>query len=135
MRPVTWLISGAAVAAALISLAHAADPSSDPYGLWKPLQGAIYKFHSGIVADRTPPTASERRLTILLDGTAAKEIFDSIGPDYPETCSGAKGDRHRRKKGVVCDYTAQDEKDKDGPYRCWVGVNLRTGDTVSTISC
>jgi hypothetical protein len=87
------------------------------------------------VADRTPPSANERRLTILVDGKTAKEIFDSIGPDYPETCSDAKGDRHRRKKGVVCDYTAQDEKTKDGPYRCWIGVNLRTGDTVSTISC
>jgi hypothetical protein len=124
------------MATALLSLARAADPSSDPYGLWKPLQGAIYKFHSGIVADRTLPTANERRLTILVDGKAAKEIFDSIGPDHAGgTCSDAKGDRHRRKKGVVCDYTAQDEKDKDGPYRCWIGVNLQTGDTVSTISC
>lgn len=135
MQTTTRLILCGASAAAALSLAHAADPSSDPYGLWRPLQGAIYKLHSGIVADGTPPTANERRLTILVDGKIAKEIFDSIGPDYHETCSDAKGDRHRRKKGVVCDYTAQDEKDKDGPYRCWIGVNLRTGDTVSTISC
>lgn len=97
MRPATWLVSGAATAAALFSFAHDADPSSDPYGLWKPLQGAIYKFHSGVVADRTPPTANQRRLTILVDGKAAKDIFDSIGPDYAQgTCSDAKGDRHRR---------------------------------------
>jgi hypothetical protein len=78
---------------------------------------------------------NEVRLTVLLDGKTAKEIFDSIGPDYPETCSDAKGDRHRRKKGIVCFYTAEDEKDKDGPYRCWIGMDLRTGDTVGTISC
>lgn len=134
MRKFALLVSGALVAS-LLSLAQAADPSSDPYGLWKPLRGAIYKFHSGIVADRTPPTASEHLLTVLVDGSAAKEIFESIGPDYPQTCSDAKGDRHRRKKGIVCDYTAQDEKDKDGPYRCWIGIDLRTGGTVPTISC
>jgi hypothetical protein len=127
------LIAGAATT--LLSLAHAVDLSGDPYGLWKPLQGAVYKFHSGIVSDAAPPTANERRLTFLVDGQTAKEIFDSIGPDFPETCTDAKGDRHRRKKGIVCYYTAQDEKDKDGPYRCWIGMNLKTGDTVGTIAC
>lgn len=132
IRTIAWLMLG--MAAAMSSLARAVDPSGDPSGLWKPLP-AIYKIHSGIVADRTPPTVSERRLTVLVDGKAAKDVFNSIGPDFPETCSGEKGDRHRRKKGVVCSYTAQDEGTKDGPYRCWIGVNLRTGDTVSTISC
>lgn len=74
-------------------------------------------------------------MIILVDGNTAKEIFDSIGPDYRETCSGADGDRHRRKKGIVCFYTAQDVKDTDGPYRCWIGMNLQTGDTIGTISC
>ncbi|TFW31547.1 hypothetical protein E4O92_13565 [Massilia horti] len=124
-----------AAAATALSLAYAADLSGDPYGLWKPLKGAIYKFHSGIVADATPPTANDRRLTFLVDGNIAKEIFNSIGPDYPETCGSEKGDRDRVKKGIVCSYTAQDEKDKDGPYRCWIGLNLKTGDTIGTISC
>jgi len=86
VRITTWLISGAALAATF-SAALAVDLSGDPYGLWKPLRGAVYKFHSGIVADATPPTSSERRLTVLVDGKTAKEIFDSIGPDYPETCT------------------------------------------------
>lgn len=134
MRKTATLLAMAASAVAL-SLAHAADPSSDPYGLWKPLQGAIYKLHSGIVADRTMPTANDRKLTILLDGKTAKEIFDSIGPDLPETCSGEQGDRLRDKKGVHCSYTAQDKGTKDGPYRCWIGLDLRTGDSVGTVSC
>jgi hypothetical protein len=127
----TWLIPCVAVAA--LSLAHAADPSGD----WKPLKGAIYKFHSGFLADDTPPTAKERLMTIYVDGETAKEIFDSIGPDYPEAevPGGGKGYRYREKKGLVCDYTAEDEKKKDGPYRCWIGLNLRTGDTEPTISC
>jgi hypothetical protein len=134
VRTIIWLISGVVTVVA-ISLARAADPSSDPYGLWKPLQGAIYKLHSGLVADRTEPTASDRRLTIVVDGKTAREIFDSIGPDLPGTCDDVKGDRERNKKGVSCTYKTEDEKGKDGPYRCWIGVNLRTGDTVGTISC
>lgn len=124
-----------ASAAVTVSLAYAADPSSDPYGLWKPLQGAIYKFHSGIVADRTPPTATDRKLTVLIDGKAAREVFDSIGPDVAGTCSGEQGDRVRDKKGVHCSYSARLDDPKDTHYRCWIGVNLRTGDTVGTVSC
>jgi hypothetical protein len=134
MRALTWLMLGAAAAAAL-SIAHAADPSSDPYGLWKPLQGAMYKVHSGIVADRTPPTATDRMLTVLVDGKAAKEVFDSIGPDVQPTCGGEKGDRDRRRKGIYCTYHAEDAKTKDGAYRCWIGVNLITGDADTTVSC
>ncbi|TFW28532.1 hypothetical protein E4O92_21125 [Massilia horti] len=119
----------------VISLAHAADPSSDPYGLWKPLQGAIYKIHSGIVADRTPPTGTDRKLTVLVDGKTAKDIFDSIGPDLPETCSGETGDRMRDKQGIHCSYTAEHKGTKDGPYRCWIGLDLRTGESVGTVSC
>jgi hypothetical protein len=129
MRTLTWLIACVAVAA--LSLAHAADPSGD----WKPFMGAIYKFHSGFLADDTPPTAKERLMTIYVDGKTAKEIFNSIGPDDPEVCDNAKGYRQRHKKGIDCDYTAEDEKSKNGPYRCWIGLNLRTGDTVGTISC
>lgn len=133
MRKLTLLPLGAAVI--MLSIAHAATWSSDPYGLWKPLQGAIYKVHSGIVSDRTAPTATNRKLTILVDGKTAKDIFDGIGPDIPETCSGEKGDRMRDKKGIHCSYTAQDKGTKDGPYRCWIGLDLNTGDSVGTVSC
>jgi hypothetical protein len=132
-KTTTLLIVGAT--AVVLSFAQAADPSSDPYGLWKPLQGAIYKFHSGIVADRTPPTSTDRKLTVLVDGKTAKDIFDSIGPDLPETCSGEQGDRMRDKKGIHCSYTAEDKTTKDGPYRCWIGLDLRTGNSVGTVSC
>src|SRR5438128_1003774 len=103
MRAILYLVLGATTAIAL-TFAHAADPSSDPYGLWKSLQGAMYKIHSGSVADRTPPTAQDRMLTFLVDGKAAKEVFDSIGPDVQPVCSGANGDRDRRRKGIYCNY-------------------------------
>lgn len=121
--------------AATVSATHAADPSSDPYGLWKSLQGAMYKIHSGSVADRAPPTTADRMLTVLIDGKAAKEVFDSIGPDVQPVCSGVDRDRDRRRKGIYCTYSAEDAKTKDGPYRCWIGVNLVTGSAETTVSC
>jgi hypothetical protein len=134
MRTITWLVLGALTAAA-VSATHAADPSSDPYGLWKSLQGAMYKIHSGSVADRAPPTGTDRLLTVLIDGKAAKEVFDSIGPDVQPVCSGVDRDRDRRRKGIYCTYSAEDVKTKDGPYRCWIGVNLVTGSAETTVSC
>ncbi|WP_082547726.1 hypothetical protein [Massilia sp. Root335] len=130
----TWLLFGATTVAAL-AYAHAADPSSDPYGLWKTLQGAMYKIHSGSVADRAPPTAKDRMLTLLIDGQGAKDVFESIGPDVQPVCSGVDKDRDRRRKGIYCTYSAEDARTKEGPYRCWIGVNLLTGGTETTVSC
>jgi hypothetical protein len=52
VRPVTWRISGAATAAAFVSLAHAPirHPIRSGYG---DHSKTIYKFHSGLVANRT----------------------------------------------------------------------------------
>lgn len=119
--------------AAMIPLAFAQVPG-DPSGLWKPFAG-VYKIHSGGVADRTPATANDRRLTVNFNGKTAQEVFDSLGPDLPTTCSGETGDRAREKKGVTCVYTAMDAKSKEGPYRCWIGVNLKTGESTPTSSC
>ena len=132
MRRTPWLIFGAIAAA--LSLAGAADLAGDPSGLWKPFP-AIFKIHSGIVADRTPPTAKDRKLTVNVDGGAAREIFESIGPDVQPTCSGGQGDRDRRRKGIYCTYDPADAKAKEGPYRCWIGVNLITGEAENNVSC
>jgi hypothetical protein len=128
------LLISACASVVMLSVASAADTSSDPSGLWKKFP-AIYKIHSGSVADRTPPTSTDRMLTVLIDGKAAKEVFDSIGPDILDMCSDEKGNRTRAKRGLYCSYDAKLNDPKDTPYRCWIGVNLRTGNTEQTISC
>jgi hypothetical protein len=133
MRTSVWLTFCVAVTA--LSVARAVDMSDDPSGLWTSLRGTSYKFHSGVVADGTPPIASDSRLTFLVEGKTAKELFDSIGPGHPDICGDEKRDQERRRKGIACFYTAKDEKDKDGPYRCWIGLDLRTGNTINTITC
>ena len=132
MRPTYCLLFG--TAAVLLSAASAADLPGDPSGLWKPFP-AIFKIHSGVVADRTPPTQKDRKLTINVSGAAARDLFESIGPDVQQTCNDGQGDRDRRRKGIYCTYDPADEKAKDGPYRCWIGVNLVTGEAENNVSC
>lgn len=130
MRPftLTRLLLGLGLA---LSIAHAAEP----IGGWKSLRGAVYLIHGGSLADRQVPTAKDSKLSIAIEGYSAKEIFNSIGPDLPTTCSDEKGDRARSKKGLSCSYTEEDKATKDGPYRCWIGIDLKTGDSVGTVSC
>lgn len=116
-----------ACAGAALSVAYAAEWS----GEWKPLR-ASYTIYSGELEEREAPTTDERTMTIVIEGPTAKEIFDSIAPDLRQTCSQIKGDRERRKKGVNCIYESQGSAKG---YRCWIGLNLRTGESVPTVSC
>lgn len=116
----------------VISLAFAADTSN----IWQPLQGATYKIFSGdSVAYSEAPTAEDRKLSIVVKGREAKEIFDSIGPDERDGCSTTKGNRERNKEAVQCMYTARDANDPTMGYRCWIGIDLKSGKGIPTVSC
>ena len=119
-------------ACGLVSLAFAANTR----GTWQPLQEGRYKIFSGeTVAYGEAPTARDRKLSIVIKGQAAKEIFDSIGPDARDMCSLEKGDRERNRGGVQCMYTAKDANAAGKGYRCWIGVDLLTGQGAPTVSC
>lgn len=124
MRKTIGLIFGAS---ALVSLAYAAEWS----GAWKRLP-ASYTIYSGELAEREAPTPTARTMTIAVEGQAAREVFDSLAPDIHPACGQEKGDRERRKKGINCIYSAQGE---GKGYRCWIGLNLRTGESIPTVSC
>jgi hypothetical protein len=111
----------------IFSLAGAA-----PLEAWRPLKARYTIFSGPILADREAPTPTDRKLTVLVEGQAAKEIFDSIGPDTRTICSQEKGDREREREGVQCTYTAHGEIKG---YQCWIGIDLRTGKSISTVSC
>lgn len=119
-------------ACGLVSLTFAADT----LGTWGPVQEGRYKIFSGeTVAYGEAPTAKDRKLSIVVKGQAAKDIFDSIGPDTREICSSEKGDRERNRGGVQCMYTAKDASAPGKGYRCWIGVDLISGQGVPTVSC
>jgi hypothetical protein len=94
----------------------------------KPLK-AEYTIYSGGLGDEQAPTKDERKLSIEISGLGAKEIFDSLYPDAKVTCSGERGERLRRKGHVWCSFAPADG------YRCFIGFNLRTGESIAGGSC
>lgn len=119
-------------ACGLVSLTFAADT----LGAWQPLQEGRYKIFSGeTVAYGDAPTAKDRKLSIVVKGQAAKDIFDSIGPDARDMCSSEKGDRERYRGGIQCMYTAKESNALGKGYKCWIGIDLITGQGVPTVSC
>jgi len=95
----------------------------------KPLT-AEYTIYSGGIGDEQAPTKDDRKLAIEVTGKAAKDIFDSLYPDVQGVnCSDEKGERLRRKGRIWCAYSPS------GGYRCFLGFNLRTGESISGGSC
>lgn len=115
-------------ATALLSMAHAQENEVWPAPA-KPLKAAEYTIYSGELGDEQAPTKDDRKLAIEISGHAAKEIFDSIYPDAKVTCSSEKGERLRRKGELWCSYLPHEG------YRCFLGFNLRTGESIPGASC
>lgn len=131
MRKLTLLIF-----AVLCQLANAGEDGKKSHELnqWNPLQ-ANYKIHSGGTAYSELPTKTDSAFSVAFTDESAKQVFDQIGPDVKPVCDDAKGYRERRKKGVYCSYTAHLENPQNSHYRCWVGINLRTGEGDVRVSC
>jgi hypothetical protein len=125
---------------ALIAVCHCASAGQNekkPHELnqWNPLQ-AEYKIHSGGTACSELPMKTDSALTISFKGEAAKQLFDQIGPDLKNSCGiSDPGDRERRKKGALCLYETRLDSPTDSHYRCWIGIDLRTGDGNVRVSC
>ncbi|MBJ7309995.1 hypothetical protein ACFOLJ_17460 [Rugamonas sp. CCM 8940] len=117
-----------ALASALLSAGHAQGKEVSPAPA-KPLKAAEYTIYSGELGNEQAPTKNDRKLAIEISGPAAKEIFDSLYPDSKVTCSSEKGERLRRKRDLWCAYQPSDG------YRCFLGVNLRTGESIPGGSC
>ncbi len=90
---------------------------------------AEYTIYSGELGDEQAATKTDRKLAVEISGNAAKEIFNSIYPDAKVTCGNEKGERLRGKKNLWCIYQPSDG------YRCFLGFDLRTGDSIPGGSC
>jgi hypothetical protein len=128
------LILLALIAASHLAAAGESDKKGQELGQWHPLQ-ATYMIHSGGTAYAKAPTGTDRAITVHFNGEAAQQLFDQMGPDVKETCSDAAGDRERRSKGAFCTYTAQLQNPQNSHYRCWIGIDLRTGSGSARVSC
>lgn len=132
MRKLTLLIF-----AALCQLASAAEGNNKSHELnqWNSFN-ANYKIHSGGTAYSELPTKTDSALSVYFKDEAAKQVFEQVGPDVEPVChSGDKGYRVREKKGVYCSYSPRLENPKNSHYRCWIGIDLRTGEGSVRVTC
>ena len=111
----------------LFASAASAEPlhSPAPYRAFK----GEYTIYSGDLGDQQAPARNDRKLSFIIDGQAAKEIFKAMPPDDKETCSGEKGTRSRSKENVWCTFNPEDG------YTCYFGFDLRTGKSIAGGMC
>lgn len=97
------------------------------WGADKQFKGS-YLIYSNTLGEQQPPTPHDRKISFMVTGAVAKEMFDSMAPDSKERCSLEKGYRQRDKENVSC------VRDHDG-YRCYFGFNLRNGKSIGGSIC
>ena len=118
-----WAVAFGAIT--VFSLAYAGG-SSD-WGEYKQFKGA-YLIYSNTLGEQQPPTPHDRKISFVVTGAVARDMFDSMAPDSKERCSLEKGYRQRDKENVSC------LRDHDG-YRCHFGFNLRSGKSIDGSMC
>lgn len=117
----------------LLPFAQAAEKEEGRF-MAKPLKGDYYVY-GGSIGDTTSPTPKDRKLSLMLTGPLAKELFDHIGPDVKDACGAGAGagpgpgHRERGRGDLVCLWT------KEYGYSCYVGLDVRTGKSMAGVTC
>jgi hypothetical protein len=114
-------------ATALLSLAYAAEQVHWP-APYRPFKGA-YTIYSGELGDQQAPTKEDRKLSFIVEGQPAKDIFNAMPPDDKVICSSEKGARSRSKENVWCTFAPSDG------YTCYFGFDLKTGKSIAGGTC
>jgi len=97
---------------------------------------AKYKIHSGNRVYAELPTKADSAFTVAFKGEEAKQLFDQIGPDVKKSCGVTdERDRRREKKRALCLYETQLDSPTDSHYRCWIGIDLHTGEGDVRVLC
>lgn len=92
------------------------------------LTGDYYQF-GGTLGEKTLPTAKDRKLSLMLTGPLAKDLFDHIGPDLKDACGAGPEHRERNRGDLVCIW------EKSDGYACYIGLDVRTGKSMAGVIC
>lgn len=118
------------IAAFLYTTVHSAESRDEGrYGA-KPLKGDYYVY-GGTLGEMTPPTQKDRKVSFMLTGPLAKDLFNQLGPDVRKdnACSSSTDYRERRRGDLDCVFT------KSGGYVCYLGLNVRDGKSMIGSIC
>lgn len=121
MKPINLLIFSS-----LLTLHCFAEDATD----YKKFTGN-YQIYGGELGDTSPPQMTDKKISIILDNKASKEIFDAIGPNLtgPEICVSNPKDKYRKKGNIQCIH------DYKGGYSCTFGFNLINGKSIIGSIC
>ena len=100
--------------------------------VWSFSPAAIkYVIYGSDLGDTTAPSTNDAKIAFVVNDSAAKQIFDAIGPDKPDQCSSAPGVKVRYKDGgkLACTRSA------DAHYACHFGFNLKSGKSIGGSIC
>lgn len=93
---------------------------------------ARYMIYSGSLSEKERPKAANNKVSLLIEGQLAKELFNAIGPDQKQACGASTGVRIRERGDVTCSF---DRGLKSSPYTCFVGLDLKTGKSMEGAIC
>jgi hypothetical protein len=121
------IISIVGITVLLVSLAYAAEQAHwpAPYRAFK----GEFTIYSGDLGDQQAPTRDDRKLSMIIEGQSAKDIFNAMPPDDKQTCSDEKGARSRSKGNVWCTFNP------GRGYTCYFGFDLKTGKSIAGGIC
>lgn len=119
----------ALVSALALLPAHAADETKENRRyLAKPLMGDYYVY-GGSPGDSTPPTSNDRKVSLMLTGPLAKELFEHIGRDVKTECKPSPDYRERRRGDLTCSWT------KVHGHSCYFGLDGKNGKSMDDYDC
>ncbi|MDY0974543.1 hypothetical protein SOM61_06185 [Massilia sp. CFBP9012] len=104
--------------------------ASDNLGPYKPAT-VSYWLYGGGLGDPIPPKANDKKIAFSIEGEAAQQIFDAIGPDKHDACTEGSGTRFRARDNENLSCT----RSKDGDYVCNFGFDLVTGKSIGGSIC
>jgi hypothetical protein len=88
-----------------------------------------YAPYSGSLDDSGPPKKGDHKVSFRLSGSAARELFNGIGPDRREACTAEPGTRVRYRGDLYCSRKGK------STYACYFGIDLRNGKSTHGIIC
>lgn len=90
-----------------------------------------YRIYGGGLGDPTIPTPSDKKIAFSIEGSAAKQIFEAIGPDKKDVCSEGSDIRFRSRdnENLIC------LRSKENTYTCSFGFDLVSGKSIGGSIC
>jgi hypothetical protein len=126
------LLSSAAVLAAILTLSQSRAAIPQEWdGDYRPAK-VSYLAYSGTLSEKEPPKTGQQKVSLMIEGQLAQDLFSSIGPDQKTACGEGSGLRIRQRGDVSCTF---DKDSKSYPYTCYIGVDVKTGKSTAGSIC